>query len=254
MVQELLLLMPRDAGQAATVIALGGCVLGAVFWLLGARYSRGVIALLAVAVGGVLGMTLPRYYGWTVNTQATAVGGAVVLGLSGWLVHRVWVGVGLGLVLATWAALGTWIIYNDPAVAWAWPTVSVDTTLVTFGTDTWAQVPENIRKLLPYACGAAMLTGVCATLLWPKLGAVMLYSTAGVSLIVLMGLAAMEFARPQWLAHVPPITWVQLTLIGALVGFGAVVQWNVVPEPTARLPKNESAPTDPAINEIMRKH
>jgi len=43
-------------------------------------------------------------------------------------------------------------------------------------------------------------------------------------------------------------------LIGALVGFGAVVQWNVVPEPTARLPKNESAPTDPAINEIMRKH
>ena len=254
MVQELLLLMPRDAGRAATIIAVAGATLGAGLWLLGARYSRAMIALVAVAIGGGLGMMLPRYSGWTISTQATAVGGAVVLGLSGWLLHRVWVGLALGLVLALWAALATWIIYRDPAVAWAWPAVAVDTTIASFATETWAQVPESLRKLLPYACGGAMLTGLCATLLWPRAGVVMLYSCAGVSLLIGMGLAAAQFARPQWLAHVPSQTWAQLTTLAGLVAFGAVVQWQAAPVAQAQPAKpTDAAAGDPAINEILRK-
>jgi len=225
-------------------------------WLLGARYSRAMIALLAVAIGGLLGVTLPRWYGLTISTQATAVGGAVVLGLSGWLLHRVWVGLGLGLVFAAWAALGTWVFYNDPATApaWAWPVVSVDTTIASYATETWAQVLENIRKLLPYACGGAMVSGLCASLVWPRIGTVMLYSCAGVSLLVGMGLAAMNFARPEWLTHVPVQTWAQLTTLAGLVGFGAVVQWQVAPATAAGKPKaaSEAPPGDPAINEILR--
>src|SRR5687768_9084266 len=127
MLLELLSLLQRDTDRAALIFAVGGATLGAGLWLLGARYSRAMIALLAVAIGGLLGVTLPRWYGLTISTQATAVGGAVVLGLSGWLLHRVWVGLGLGLVFAAWAALGTWVFYNDPATApaWAWPVVSV---------------------------------------------------------------------------------------------------------------------------------
>lgn len=202
MVQELLPMLPQEAGRVALVVAIVGTLFGLGLWLAGARYSRPLLTLLAVSIGGVVGQKMPVLASWTMNSGATAVGGAFVLGLSAYLLHRLWVALLLGLVLGAWAALGTWIICNDGFV-WAWPAVDAETTLRTFANATWASLPEAVRKYMPVATGIAMLSGFASTLVWPRVGQVLLYSTAGVSLLIGMGVAAIEFGRPEWIWIVP---------------------------------------------------
>src|SRR5215218_9169883 len=109
MVQQLLPLLPKEIGQAALIAALVGTFIGVGLWLAGARFSRPLITLVTVSLGAVIGRALPGWMNWNVNSMAASVGGAVVLGMSGYVMHRVWVGLGLGLLLACWAALGTWV-------------------------------------------------------------------------------------------------------------------------------------------------
>ncbi len=236
MVQQLLPLLPHDIGQAALVAALFGTLVGAGLWLAGARISRPLVTLLGVSLGAVLGRALPGWMEWNVNSMAASVGGAVVLGMSGVILHRVWIGLGLGLLLACWAALGTWAFAGEGAVP-TWPAVETTTTIASFAQATWANVPEPVRKLLPYGCGGAMLSGFLAALLWPRAAVVLLYSALGTSLLVGMGLIAIENGRPQWITIVPAHTWAQLTTLLGLVAFGAVVQWQRAP-----VSKSERAP------------
>ena len=96
---------------ALTAVAVaGGAVVGAVLWLAGARFSRTLVGLVTVSLGAFLGMEMPRYFGWGVSGAGPAVGMALILGLSGYIMHRFWIGVGLGTVLAAWAFLATWVV------------------------------------------------------------------------------------------------------------------------------------------------
>jgi hypothetical protein len=235
MVQQLLPLLPHDIGQAALVAALFGTLVGAGLWLAGARFSRPMVTLLAVSIGAVLGRALPTWMEWNVNSMATAVGGAIVLGTSGFILHRVWVGLGLGLLLACWATLATWVFAGDGAAP-TWPPMDATTTLTSFVHGAWANVPENVRKLLPYACGGAMISGLMPALLWPRVAVVLLYSSLGTSLLVGMGLIAIENGRPQWITIVPAQTWAQITTLLGIVAFGAVVQWQMAPAKPANAP------------------
>lgn len=231
MVQELLPMLPQEPGRTALVVAIIGTLIGLGLWLAGARYSRPLVTLLAVSIGGIVGQKMPLFAGWTMNSAATAVGGAFVLGLSAYLVHRLWVASLLAIMLAAWAALGTWIICNDSSV-WTWPAVDAETTLRTFAGATWASLPEAVRKYMPVATGIAMISGFASTLVWPRVGQVLLYSTAGVSLVIGMGVAAIEFGRPEWIWIVPAQTHAQLMLLFGMVAFGAVVQWQLAPSPS----------------------
>src|SRR5436190_19875812 len=103
MLQELLPLMPSQAGPAALTVAIIGMIAGAVLWLAGSRFSRSLITLSAVSLGAALGTHLPRWAGWSLDGMAPGIVGAIVLGVSAFLFHRFWVGIGLGLVLACWA-------------------------------------------------------------------------------------------------------------------------------------------------------
>lgn len=235
MVQELLPLLPQEPGRIALMVAIVGTLIGLGLWLAGARFSRPLLTLLAVSVGGVMGQRIPGITGWTVNSAAAAVGGAFILGLSAYLIHRLWVAILLGVVLAAWAALGTWVICNDGA-QWAWPAVDAETTWRTFAEAAWTSLPDAVRKYLPYATGLALVSGFASTLLWPRIGQVLLYSTSGVSLLIGMGIAAIEFARPQWIWIIPAQTHAQLMLLFGMVAFGAVVQWQLKPP----LPKDSS--------------
>ena len=201
-------------------------------WLAGARFSRPLLTLLAVAIGGVVGQRLPAMMDWAVNSAATAIGTALVLGLSAYLVHRLWVAIWLGTVLAIWASLGTWYLCRNGA-AWTWPAVDANTTLQAFLAATWDSLPEAVRKYLPATAGVAMVSGFASTLLWPRFGQVLLYSTAGVTLLIGMGVAAIEFGRPEWIWIVPAQTHAQLMLLFGMVAFGAVVQWQRSPTPPA---------------------
>ena len=240
MVQQLLPLLPHDIGRAALIAALIVTLFGAVLWLVGARFSRPMITLIGVAAGALLGRALPGWMGWNVNSMAASVGGAVVLGMSGFLLHRMWVGLGLGLLLACWAAVATWVLFSDGAPL-TLPTIDATTTWKTFADTFWMSVPVKVRQILPFATSGAMLSGLLASLVWPRFGAVLLYSALGTSLLVGAGLIAIENGRPQWITIVPSQTWAQVTTLLAIVAFGAIVQWQLAPSKQTGAPAPKKA-------------
>ena len=84
-----------------------------------------------------------------------------------------------------------------------------------------------------------MVTGLVASLRWPRFGVVMLYSTAGVSLVVGMGLSAISYARPQWVGSLPAKGSSQAMTLLAMVAFGALLQWRIAP--AKKMPKARQA-------------
>lgn len=241
MLQQLLALMPREVGTLGLIIAIAGTLAGVLLWLVGARFSRPLITLCTVALGATVGMMLPRWCDWSVSGMGTAVGGAVLLGISGYWLHRFWVGIGLGVVLSCWVALGTWTLLGGDA-QWTWPEPDETSTAMNYLTTAWESLPPDVTHALPFTCATAMLSGLVAAVLWPRVGLVMLYSVAGVSLLVGMGLLAIEFGRPQWMNLVPAQESSQLLLLAGLVIFGALVQWWQMSAPAAA--KKESGQSE----------
>src|SRR5688572_12193485 len=102
MFHQLISWLPQDAATTrGLVIALAVAAAGLLLSVVGARFSRSVYALAAVAAGAWVGLRVPRWTGWELDVMATAIGGALVLGFSGYLLHRAWVGLTLGLMLAS---------------------------------------------------------------------------------------------------------------------------------------------------------
>ena len=229
MLQQAISMMPKDVGTAGLVCALAGTAVGLLLWLVGARLSRPMITLLTVLGGGMLGMMLPRWLDWQISGAGLAVGGALVFGLTGFLLHRFWVGFGLGVVLTLWTAVGVWLVMQD-GVVWSMPTIDPgQITLAQMSREIWASLPQEVTKVLPTACAVAMVSGLVAGMLWPRIGVVLMYSSAGASMLVWMGMAALEYGRPQWLVHVPATLPTQLLIFFGLVAFGAVFQWQLAP-------------------------
>jgi hypothetical protein len=224
MLQELLTLLPQEVTGRGLTLLISGALVGLILWLSGARFSRSLITLAMVMMGALMGLQLPRWLGLTINPPVVAVGAALLLGLSGFLLHRWWVGVGLGLLMAAWAAAALWLI-SDPAEHWSWPAAPTLATIPAFAGELWYALPAGLSRLLPFACAAALVSGICAALLCHRLGIVLTYSLGGVSLLVGLGCAAVHFVRPQWLAHLPAQALVQLMLLLSMVMIGALVQW-----------------------------
>jgi hypothetical protein len=224
MLQQLLEVLPKQTGAIATLEALLGAILGLLFWVFGARYSRTIITLLTVSIGGVAGMMAPRWLGWDVNTMATAIGGAIVLGLTGFGLHRIWVGIGLGWLLAAWALIGAWVGCRNGG-HFSWPQGSK--TAAEFLTTLWNNLPDDTRRLGPFVAGAAGLAGLITAVLWPRIATVILYSALGVSIVTAMALWAIGSRTIQWPVFLPATTETQSAMLAALAVIGAVVQWQM---------------------------
>jgi hypothetical protein len=229
MLDAFLQLLPGEPGSIALFIAMAGSLIGAALWIGGATFSRPLITLLTVLVGAVVGMHFPVWFGWNVSGAGPAMLGALVLGVSGFALHRMWVGVGLGSILAAWAAFIVWICLHDGGT-WVWPAFD-GATMTPFGylRTVYDQLPANIGKALPYACAIAMVIGVAASILWPKLTTVLNWSGIGVSMLAGMGIAAIAFGKPELLRHVPAQTWAQSAVLATLIAVGAAVQWKLAP-------------------------
>ncbi|HEY8666221.1 MAG TPA: hypothetical protein VIL86_06135 [Tepidisphaeraceae bacterium] len=221
MVKELLILLPKDPARWALAAGVGGTLIGAGLWLCGSRFSRGIVTLLAVLVGAIVGMLLPRWCGWGISGAGPAVGGAIVLGIAGYGLHRMWIGLGLGGTLAVWAALGCWVTLGAGC--------QIDWSAIADGGwgGWWAGLPGDLTRVLPFACAGALVSGLAAALLWPRVAVVMLYSLVGVSLMCGLGLAAVQWGRPGWIAMLPAENWAQATVLLGLTALGAVVQWRL---------------------------
>jgi hypothetical protein len=232
MVQELLNLLPQDVGTLGLVIAIVGSMIGLGMWLIGSRFSRPIVTLLTVLLGASIGMHLPKWFGWQISGAGPAVGAALVLGVTGYVLHGMWVGIGLGTVLSSWTALGCWILLRN-GVAWHWPVVGPETILDGFFRELWLGLPPDVSRILPYACATAMITGLAVTIIWPKVSLVLVWSMAGVTLLVCMGVAAVSIGQPAWLLKIPQQMWAQGSLVMLLVMLGSLIQWKLAPKPVA---------------------
>jgi len=84
---------------------------------------------------------------------------------------------------------------------------------------------------MPWACGMAMVSGLAATIVWPRFSTALGWSAIGVSLIVTMGVAAMDFGHRDWLGYLPHHTWAQLATLASMVAIGTAIQWQLQPKP-----------------------
>jgi hypothetical protein len=232
MIQQFLGLLPRQIDSLPLALAMAAALLGALLWLGGSRFSRALMTLISVSAGALVGLQLPTWAGWGLEGWATAVLGALVLGISGYALHKLWVGLGLGMVLAAWAGLATLVVCANPH-GFAWPVGGEGGSLYGHVVDLWNALTPDARELLPFACSAGLMCGICATLLWPRIGVVLLYSSAGISLLVGMGVTVLNSAKREWLNVIPNRTSSQVIVLFSMVAFGAILQWRVKPRTQA---------------------
>lgn len=239
MFEHVLRLLPHQPGTIGLVLACIGSLAGLGFWAVGARFSRFMLTLAGVGIGTVIGMKLPRWCGWTVDPMGVAVGGAVILGVSSFALHRLWVGIWLGTVLTAWTALAVWTALA-PAGEWIWPAVQAGQSLPQYVAALAQSLPDPLSLYLAWSCSVAMLAGIAAALFWPRIGVVLMWSAAGVSL-AFGGVTMLGRLNPAVLRHLPPQTASQLVLVAGLVAAGAILQWQTVPKA-----KSEDAANGPS--------
>src|SRR5204863_4217766 len=100
--QPLLPQLPPEALHMAMIVTISGALFGALLWLAGARLSKYLVTLVLVSVCALVGMHLPQWRGWNVSGSGVAVAGAIVGGVLGYGMHRLWIGLHLGSVMAGW--------------------------------------------------------------------------------------------------------------------------------------------------------
>ena len=242
MVQELLPLLPSVLTTEQAVVCLLCLLAGVFLWLSGSIWSRGIITLFAVTIGALLGMYVPRWQLWPINSMAAAVLGAVGFGLIAYLIERLWMGLTLGLVLAFWASLGTWIQQRPAGYVFPeridWQTQFM--TPLEYARDIFIRLPAEVQQILPYAAGTAMLSGLAIAILWPRLGRALGMSMLGVTTSVAFALVLVSTQHPDWLKYIPAPPMTQAGMLVGLVMAGLLAQWPFLGQ---RLSKHDEMPS-----------
>ena len=215
-------------GRYALLAAFAGTAAGAVLWLAGSRFSRSLVTLLAVSLGATVGRHLPAYFGWGVDPMGVAFVGALVLGLSGYLLHTTWIGLSLSLVLALWLGVAAWLAVGGGAPP-QWPPLDTSTGVENALANAWQSLPGDLPRVMPFALGAAVVGGVAVTVLSPKLGRILTYTLAGLSILLVMGVTAVRMSRPDWLVALPRTLPTQGVILLGMVLTGVLIQWRLTP-------------------------
>lgn len=243
MVQQLLNILPEALRTPHAAICIALLMAGLILWLVGAAWGRAILTLIAVALGGLLGMLVPRWQMWPINSMSAAVLGAVALGVSAFLVERVWSGLLLGAVLVAWTTLGVWMnLGGDQPFQFRTAEEVQHLTPPQHARDVWDRLSEPVRRVLPYAAATAFVSAIAIALLWPRVAKVLAFSTLGVTIIFLSALTLVASRRPDWLLLVPEQSSIQAAVLGVMALLGAVVQWQLLPSRKAAAVQGEQAP------------
>jgi len=227
LLEHLITLLPHRPDSITMIAAVIGSLIGLIMWIAAARFSRPILTLAAVALGTSVGMKIPLWAHWAFEPMAPAIAGAIVLGVSAYILHRVWVGMWLGAFLAIWTALVLWATRGTD-LHWHWTQYDPAQTLPQYLAALWQNVPMAIRQCLVVASAAAMVIGISAALLWPRVGIALLWSSAGVSLLLPAAATALSKLDPAALRHLPRQTSDQLALLAGIIGLGAIFQWRMI--------------------------
>jgi hypothetical protein len=228
MLQELLLLLPKEAPSGAATIATIVAVAGLVFWAIAAKFSRFMVTLLLVAIGATIGMQVPTWLGWSIDGAGPAVAASVILGVSGFILHGFWMGLGLGIVAATWVALACWMMLRGETT-WIWPASSEYPSIAAYSAALWQQLPGPMQRILPFGAAASLITGVAMAILWPRLTMALMWSFTGLTMLTLGSIAAASYGHPDLLLRLPGSTGAQAGILAMLLVVGAVIQWKLAP-------------------------
>lgn len=215
-------------GRYALLAAFAGTAAGAVLWLAGSRFSRPLVTLLAVSLGAVAGIHMPDWFGWSVDSMGVAFVGALVLGLTGYLLHTTWIGLTLSLVLALWMGTAAWLTVGGGA-RMQWPAVNASTNVEVIVSQVWRSLPGELPKVMPLALASAVASGIVITVFSPKLGRVLTYTLVGLSILVVMGATAMKMSRPDWLGALPRTFPTQAAILLGMALTGVLIQWRLTP-------------------------
>ena len=224
MFYQFLLARFGETGWLVAAMSIGGALSGLIMLLVGARFSRGIITLIAVSIGALVGLRMPHWFSVPLGAWATAVGGALLLGITGYALHKMWVGAGLAVLLALWAGILVWNIYCSGRVG-TFPERLAGMGIDEYWSQVWNSLPRDFRRITPFLCGMAVVFGLTVSIFWSRAAAVMLYSVLGVSLLMIMGMMGIAVSRPSLLGILPSQTGSQIATFGGMVLFGTIVQW-----------------------------
>jgi hypothetical protein len=228
MFYQFLLARFGESGWLVAAMSIGGVLAGLIMWLVGARFSRSIVTLIAVSIGALIGLRMPHWFSVPLGAWATAVGGALLLGITGYALHRMWVGAGLAVLLALWAGILVWNIYCSGRVG-TFPDRVAGMGIDEYWTQVWNSLPRDFRRITPFLCGLAVIFGVTVSVFWSRTAAVLLYSVLGVSVLMIMGMMGIAISKPSLLGVLPSQTGAQIATFGGMVFFGAIVQWFTSP-------------------------
>jgi hypothetical protein len=252
MLHELTTFRPAALADSAPVLALAVTAAGLGCWLAGGRFSRSLITLALVAAGAWLGVRLPRWFGWEIDGMGLGMAGAMLLGFAGYLLHRTWVGVLLGALIAVWAGVAAWVALA-PGVRWAPPPLAWGWDVPELLRQVWQSLPPQVSKVIPLTTVGGLVGGVVTALVWPKLSRILAFDLLGVMLMVAVGVPAVAAHQPHWMKYLPVATEQQVAAVVALVLVGLAVQWKLTPAAPrkAALPASVSREAPPAsANEV----
>ncbi len=209
-------------GSAGVWIAGIAVVAGLILWLAGSRVSRSVVTLALVAAGAMVGKKLPILMGWSIDPMGLAIAGALSLGVLGYVCHRYWSALALGVMLAIWAGWATWVFFGaDPT---GYPALSGDMTAMQIAQAVWADWPQAMRTWLPIASGVGLMGGITLGLVWSRIGISLLFSLVGVTILLALGGVAAALYWPAGLDRIPVRHGMQAAMVGGLVTLGFSVQ------------------------------
>jgi hypothetical protein len=237
MIQNLLPLFPRRIGGIGLIVVAGVLLFGLFLWLSGARFSRPLLALAATVSGGAVGYQFPKWFGLNLDPWTMVVLGSLILGTIGFMAHRFLAAMGLGVILAAWAALA---IIACVGLGHAWNAPPPTAEFATFLNHLQKSLPPQLVTMILSASGIAIVAGTTTGFFWRRLGVVLFWSMTGLILVLLSALALTQSAGSQYVRAIAFRPERQALTIAVLLTIGAIVQWKMT------FAKRSSKPAAPA--------
>lgn len=228
MLHEWMGLPPGGLTDGPPVLALATAAAGVACWLVGGRFSRSILTLALVAAGAWVGVRMPRWFGWGIDGMGLGMAGAMLLGFAGYLLHRTWVGVLLGALLTTWAGVAAWAALA-PGVHWTLPRLAWTWNVPEMLRQVWQSLPAEVARVIPLTTVGGVVSGIVASLLWPKLSRILAFDLLGVMLMVTVGVPLVALYQPQWIQYLPAGTEQKVFTVMGLLLVGLAVQWKLTP-------------------------